>query len=243
MKRLYKAIVAAIHKWHSTRRCLRKIARICHAGNEVVVAAENVRRIKLGVCGKGNVVKIGKMKQGDGKIWINVYGDNCCVEIGDGLSVDQDLNIAIGANSSTYGKVVNCSIKIGSGTYIGSTRIVLVNSYTNVSVGSNCMFSFDITLYQTDMHPIYEFGTDKIVNISRSMIIGDRTWLGKGVSVLKNSIIPNGCIVGWGSVVSGKFTVPNSIICGNPARQIECRKVEWQQSDPRYITNEEAKIR
>lgn len=239
MKKLYTVLVEAIHKWHGTRRCLKKIARICEAGNEVIIAPEDVRRVKLGVCGKGNFIRIGKMPPGSGNIRIHIYGDNCRVEIGGVVQIDQELNVFVGLTSPVYGKVVDCSVSIGSGTSIGSACITLVSSHSSVSIGANCMFSFDVALYQTDAHPIYELGTDRIVNMSRSMTIGDHVWLGKGVTVLKNSIIPNGCIVGWGSIVSGKFTESNSIICGNPARQIEGRKVDWRKSDPRYITNEQ----
>lgn len=238
MKKLYKNLVKAIHKWHGTRRCLKRIARIREAGNEVVIAPEDVLRVKLSVDGKGNFIRVGKLHSGDGKIRISVYGDDCRVDMGGGLVVGEDLQVFVGLSSPGYGKVKDCSVSIGSDTFIASGCITLASSHSSVAVGANCMFSFDTVLYQTDAHPIYELGTDRIVNIPRSMTIGDHVWLGKGVTVLKNSVIPNGCIVGWGSVVSGKFTEPNSIICGNPARQIEGRKVDWRRRDPRYITNE-----
>lgn len=242
MRKFYKVVAEAIHAWNRKRRHIRRIAHICEAGNEVVMAPKDICRVKLNIVGKGNRVKIGELRSGSGLISISIYGDNCRLEIEEGCAVNQRLSILMGQCHPNFGKVRNCAIHIGKGTSIESASVILFSSHTAVSVGANCMLSFDITLYQTDAHPIYEFGTDKIVNIPRTMTIGDHVWIGKGVSIMKNSIIPDGCIVGWGSVVTGRFTEPNSILCGNPARQIKGRKVDWKPGDPRYIANESARI-
>ncbi len=233
-------MVNAAHAWHGRRRLLKRIARIREQGNEIIIAADDIRRIKFTVRGRGNYIRIGKLAPGTGKISIDIFGENCRVEIGDGFCVSQQLGVVIGQDHPNFGKVIGSKVCIGNETSIESATIITFNSHTEVAIGANCMFSFGITLYQTDGHPIYEFGTNKICNIPRTMQIGNHVWVGKDVTILKNAIIPDGCIVGWGSVVSGRFTQPHAIICGDPARQIEGRKVDWAEGDPRYIANEEA---
>lgn len=51
--------------------------------------------------------------------------------------------------------------------------------------------------------------------------IEDKVWLCTRSVVLKGSQIPEGCIVGTNAVVSGKFTITNTLIAGNPAKEFK----------------------
>lgn len=53
-----------------------------------------------------------------------------------------------------------------------------------------------------------------------SVQIGNNVWMGRGVMVLKDSIIGNNSIVGTGSVVTKKFD-DNQIIAGVPAKVLK----------------------
>ena len=63
---------------------------------------------------------------------------------------------------------------------------------------------------------------DRIPNVRGhfgKIIIGNNCFIGMGVILLPNITIGNNCIIGAGSVVMSSFP-DNSIIMGNPAKQI-----------------------
>ena len=72
---------------------------------------------------------------------------------------------------------------------------------------------------------------DEVINLARSIEIGDHVWIGKGVLILKNSKIPSGCVVGANSVVAKAFETPNSVIVGNPARKVK-EGIHWDGARP-----------
>ena len=100
------------------------------------------------------------------------------------------------------------------------------------------MFAFNIALYHTDSYPIFDLKTNNIINKVKTMSIGNHVWIGAHVSILKNTIIPNDCIIGWGSVVSGKFIQTNCIIAGNPAKIVKTG-ITWDANGSKgYVQNE-----
>ena len=89
-------------------------------------------------------------------------------------------------------------------------------SNISVTIGKDCMFSSDVNLWPSDAHVIFD-KANNIINRpnEKSIIIGDHVWVGYGVTILKNTKIASGCIIGAKSVVSGEFNNSNSIIVGS----------------------------
>jgi acetyltransferase-like isoleucine patch superfamily enzyme len=54
--------------------------------------------------------------------------------------------------------------------------------------------------------------------------IGRDCWIGANATILKGSCIEDGAIIGAKSLVKGRVK-QNSIVVGNPAREIKCRKL------------------
>lgn len=215
----------------------RRVARIRARGNVVEVAFRDLSRVKLKVSGEGNVIRIGRLSPGNGRLTVAAFSADSRIEIAPGLSISRNLSINIGQNHPNFGRVLDCSVDIGTETSMEEVGIGILNSHAHVRIGSHCMFSYEVTLYQTDAHPIYEHGTDRIVNRVGTMAVGEHVWIGARSTLLKNTVIADGSLVGWGSVVSGRFTEPNSVIVGNPARQLPGRKIDWRSSDSRYLQN------
>ena len=58
-------------------------------------------------------------------------------------------------------------------------------------------------------------------------MIGNNVWIGLKTVILKGVSIPDGCIVGAGSLVSSALVPPpSSLIIGNPA-QVKKNNIKW----------------
>ncbi len=94
---------------------------------------------------------------------------------------------------------------------------------------------------------VYVFGTgntvlnsnNEITNIGHSVRIKNHVWLGKDVKIGKNTLISDNSIVGWGAVVTKKFTQNNIIIAGNPASVVK-KDVNWDRAFPNSYINRES---
>ena len=98
-------------------------------------------------------------------------------------------------------------------------KINPLDNGSEVEIGEDCMFAFDTIIYNTDGHSIFQNGN--LINKADKLVIGHHVWCGWGSTILKNSYIPSGCIVGKSAVVAKKFEKENVVIAGNPAKIIK----------------------
>ena len=115
-------------------------------------------------------------------------------------------------------------VYVGKGSGIGDA-VFDVTLHGNIEIGDACTMSWGVMLKTDDTHPIYQNG--KIINRSKNIIIGKNVWIGMHASILKNSMIPDGAIVGAYSVVAGRFDEKNTVIAGNPAKVVK-HDIEWK---------------
>lgn len=95
-----------------------------------------------------------------------------------------------------------------------------INCYTSIRFGKNIQFSWDCLVMDSDTHCIFD-EKDRIVNESREIVFGNKIWVGCRSTILKGSCIPDNCVIGACSLVSGKKFNANSIIVGNPAKSLK----------------------
>lgn len=164
---------------------------------------------------------------------ITVCGDNNTVTVSN-ITISDKLVITIGTHATPAN---NVHINIGANSGFCSTFIEALNSNNSISVGTDCMFSDNVYIYNTDGHPIYSLKTNEIINKVKDLKIGNHVWVAKNATILKNTFIPDGCIVARNAVVSGnKFQETNCVIAGNPAC-VKKRGIYWKDSDIEYIKN------
>ncbi len=72
-----------------------------------------------------------------------------------------------------------------------------------LTMGDGCAISWGCQFLDEDFHQIAYTGKKET---SSEIIIGSQVWIGSNISVLKGSMIPDGCVVASGSVVGAKFT-------------------------------------
>lgn len=181
--------------------------------------------------GIGNHVEIGEKRAGTsgGDMQIYVKGDGNRIVVGDGFCFSGEIRIDILAN--------NASIVIGENSAMNKSHIFMFEDNSTIEIGSDTIISCDTNIWETDAHAIFD-ENDCLINEGKSVKIGDHVWIGMGVKVGKNTQIPDGCIVGWGSVVTKRFTEPNCIIAGVPARVVKT-KCRWDIRPPSQILKEE----
>ena len=231
--------MSAFREWLAARRRLRHIRRSM-VGNTVEIDPADLKRVDLNISGKGNVVRIGKLRPGEGIVSIGILGSGCEVVIGEKLMVTDELGICIGENHPNLGPLTDCRVCLGPRCSVTKSDMILYNSHTSIEVGENCFIAFGTAFFNTDAHPIFSRQTGQIVNWPSRIRLGNHVWVCTQATILKNTEIPDGCIVGWGAVVSGRFDRQNVAICGNPGRIVtkEGREIEWRAADPAYPRNE-----
>lgn len=134
-----------------------------------------------------------------------------------------------GANCSiSNGCIINSPkmIELGNNVSIGP-RAVLYAVYKRIIIGDNVLFGPNVTLVNGD-HNIHKIGVplkdnrEKMPEDDAEIIIGDESWLGANVTVLKGVNIGRGCVVAAGAVVT-KDTPPYTIVGGVPAKVLKNR--------------------
>ena len=88
-----------------------------------------------------------------------------------------------------------------------------------VSIGSHCMFSGDIEILSSDLHPIYSTEDGSRINFERDIEISDHVWLGAHVRVLKGCCINSNIIIGNSSLVNGQLEESHCIYAGIPEKK------------------------
>ena len=94
-----------------------------------------------------------------------------------------------------------------------------INCYHKITMGRDIQFSWDCLVMDSDTHKIYGKNTG-MINPDQEVIIGDKVWIGCRTTILKGSIIPDGCVIGAGSLVTGTTFTPDTIIIGAPAKSV-----------------------
>ncbi len=177
--------------------------------------------IDIYVRGENNSISIGDNLNNNGHFEICVIGANNSITIGDNVLIVNKLSIYNLDNSQ------NCRINIGNFTSFYKTEISTYDNESTVQIGEDCMFGFDTIIYNTDGHSIFQDG--KLINRAKDLVIGNHCWCGWGSTILKNTHIADGCIVGKSAVVSGNFSEEKSAIVGVPAKVIK-NGIEWNRN-------------
>lgn len=131
-----------------------------------------------------------------------------------------------------------CNIGHGSKISVGKSGEIIfgdnfkisaestVISYRRVKFGSNCLLSWDVLIMDTDFHSIHN-SDDEIINEDREIVIADNVWIGCRTIILKGSIIPNGVIIGAGSIVNNKLYQNKALYAGIPVIKLK-DNIKWK---------------
>lgn len=194
-----------------------------------VIGAENLtmQNSDIRFNGEDNILFIAKETRLVGSN-IKLFGNNSVVFISEN-SHENKLDISVYNNSVVY---------IGKNNYFNGTLHITDSEQKNVIIGDDGLFSFGVWIRTADPHLVFSAETKKRINPSKSVFIGDHVWTGQDALILKGSKIASGCIIGAGSVCTGKATGSNETWAGNPAKRIS-GGIFWDKSCVHAYTDKE----
>lgn len=171
--------------------------------NKIIVGKMDFASVSIGFSGSDGVTK-GKTSiiVNDGKI---IFKGNCNISSGTSIRVD--------AGELIFGREFSCN----SNCFFSCSR--------GISFGKNVLLGWNVNVRDSDGHKIIKDGKEKIS--IKPVEIGNHVWIAAYVDILKGSIIPEGCVIGYRSCVTGAFKNSNTLIAGFPAKEIQSR-IEWK---------------
>ena len=125
------------------------------------------------------------------------------------------------------------TLRIGDKTVFG--RYNTVQSYLDVEIGGKGIIADGIYICDFDhvfadvTRPITEQGI-----VKSPVRIGPDVWIGTKVSVLRGTMVGQGCVLAANSVVRGEVA-PYSVVGGVPARLLKDRRKEYAAAEQQRI--------
>lgn len=154
---------------------------------------------------------------------------NAILKIGNNVIVKSSfLSNLVGLYNRTIivTRTANAVIEIGDNVGISGATIY---ARKGIYIGNNTCIGGNCKILDNDFHPIEIEERNKLLQSanggdsdlipSREIYIGKNCFIGCNTIILKGTELGDGCVVGAGAVVSGKFE-DNCVIGGNPARVI-----------------------
>ena len=196
------------------------------------------RYVNLQDLGNDNIVNV---PTGFDKVAIKIRGNRNHVDLSQCSAAKiNDVNIMIEGD--------DCSLRIGDVRRLGRLRLVLkdggkieVSDMTSIeeayllatnrqsiTIGKDCMVSFQVTMRTTDAHGIYDLSSGDLTNPPGPITLGDHVWVGQGAMLSTNTKLNKNCIVGARSYVRNIDADRNCIVAGVPAKRIK-ENIIWDR--------------
>lgn len=208
-------LIASIYNtiYRSTRKIRGRGNIIDYRGNflkncNIVINGHN-NTIKMNKCGMNSLINCS----------IHIYGNNNTIYLGELNTFNKaDLWIEDDGNSILFGD---------KNKIRGFTHVACIEG-CKVVFGNGSLFSTNVIFRTGDSHSILDKNTDKRINPSKSINIGDRVWFGNNTTILKGTKISNDSIVATGTIVTKSFLETNIIIGGLPSKILK-ENIKWIQ--------------
>lgn len=141
-----------------------------------------------------------------------IFNGHCSIGKGSKIIIDKKGRVE-------FGKNFNCTAGLN------------MECKKHVVFGDNCVLSWDITILDTDFHPIYD-EHQKLINPNKPIQIGNHVWIGYNTKILKGITIPDNVIIASNTIVS-KSVLQSGIIVGNEEYQLNKLKnnISWMPTD------------
>lgn len=166
--------------------------------------------------GTNNVIRIGDFSRLI-NCTIEFHGNNNTLVIGDRCLCNE---------ACFWMEEDNNQVLLGDHTHLSGNVQLSVLEGTSIQVGQDCLFSDGIDIRTGDSHSLVEKGTQNRLNPSESITIGEHVWVGRGVTILKGTVIADHCVIGAASLLCKKHEIPNCVLVGTPAKEVK-QNIDW----------------
>ena len=188
-----------------------------------VLISSNTRLLKInGTVVLDSPIYFGKVKFGYGEVGIfdkrfsrSIWEMRGRIEFRGTANIGHGSKISVGKS----GELI-----LGDNFTISAESSII--AFKSITIGDNCLIAWNTQIMDTDFHTITDFDKN-ILNAPASIILGNKIWIGARCMVLKGAEIPSNCVIGAGSIVSGKITVENQLIVGSPAKAVRSG-INWE---------------
>ena len=221
IKKIYRKIIpTSIRKiiWKQKHKIFFKIdegsfkKQIRGSNNRIISNGGHFQNINFDIIGENNTIIIEEgVTLND--VTFMIRGNN------NKAVIEKNVWYHMGGNINQWGH--NTYLKIGSDTTIEQANFGVYEDNSKIVIGSNCMLSRGIYIRTGDNHLIFDVTTNKRINFAKDIIIGNHVWISEDCNILKGVNISEDSIIGYGSIVTKKFTETNVIIAGNPAKIVK----------------------
>ena len=117
-------------------------------------------------------------------------------------------------------------LSFGSNLIISGRSSIICQK--QVSLGNDCLLSWDILLMDTDFHQIVD-SNDNVINQSSPITIGNHVWIGCRSTILKGVEIADNVVVAANSVITRSIKESNCIYGGNAkSADVIKRNTNWK---------------
>lgn len=196
---------------------------------------------------KGLQNVINTPKEAKGSVSISIEGNNNTVNISNLRNVTS-LDITINGNGGVFEidprRLGNLRVLIKNGarvviekdTSIESAYILADNGKV-ISIGRDCMISYNVQLRTTDAHGIYSVETGERLNLPGDITIDDHVWIGQAVLISKGTKIGRNSIIGASSFLQNTEYPNSCIVAGTPGKLIRTGVV-WDRRQAEKVSFE-----
>lgn len=175
--------------------------RLLRLAGSIKIEAEN---IKFGMIQLGrNIVSFypnsGITIENEGNIVFKGISKICS---GGCLSVKKNANLTIGNN------------------FMATAELKLA-CYSAITICDNVLIGWETKIFDTDFHRLTYIDSEIQKQSYGAIHIGSNVWIANDCQIMKNTTIPDYCVVGTRSTLMKKYNVPlYSLIAGTPAKLI-----------------------
>lgn len=108
--------------------------------------------------------------------------------------------------------------KVSFGANFIATNSLKIACYRNIDFGDNTLCGWECMFIDTDFHKLSSDDNSVSPRAFGNIKIGNECWFGFKCIILKNTSVPNACVIASNSLLNKKYEIPiHSLLAGSPA--------------------------